>query len=78
MSGVAGTPNVSIVTCLPRNTRANSTKSLVLPPVRDSLVEISVNIFNSIQCELAEQFSANLANESISIPLPPGQLVKLN
>ena len=46
--------------------------------MRDNSVEIAVNIFNSIQCELAEQFSANLANESISIPSRPGQWVKLN
>ena len=35
ISGVAGTPKVSITTFLPRNTRANSTKSLVLPPVQE-------------------------------------------
>ena len=35
MSGVAGTPKVSMVTFLPRSTRANSTKSLVLPPVQE-------------------------------------------
>jgi hypothetical protein len=32
---VAGTPKVSMETFLPRNTRANSTKSLVLPPVQE-------------------------------------------
>ena len=32
---LAGTPNVSIATRFPRTTRANSRKSLVLPPVQE-------------------------------------------
>src|SRR5277367_1809129 len=37
ISGVAGTPKVSIFTRLPFRTRANSRKSLVLPPVHEPM-----------------------------------------
>ena len=37
ISGVAGTPKVSMVTLRPCSTRANSTKSLVLPPVQEPM-----------------------------------------
>ncbi len=37
ISGVAGTPNVSMHTSCPRTTSANARKSLVLPPVQEPM-----------------------------------------